>query len=152
MNNEPTNPVYKYLNEQEVDRLMLNIIKEKHKWDEGMLVVRHCAIFDLLRKGYSKNEIQEDIHARWGVDPSVAYKYLREALQYMTKDNEEFGKYARDIQIERLENIAKESKASGKYKEAVMALAELNKIYGLNKETVTVEVDRVFKFGGEESK
>lgn len=152
--NDITPDSFKYLEPEELD----NIIKAKakiagkvHPWTEAELMMRNQVIIDLIGKGLSRRRIQEEIMSRWGVGMTSANLYIKAAYDVLFKGNEEFVQFNRDKQVERLETIITTALNAGEYKAAVMATAELNKLLGLTiNQKVTLEnVDRVFKFGGE---
>lgn len=147
-----TNDIFKFLDPAEIDALIkLKIsVNKRDPWTEAELMMRNQVIVDLLGQGLSRRRIVEEIMSRWGIKQSMAYQWIKEAMELLMEGNEEFLEYNRDKQIERLENIITEAMEAHEYKAAVMATAELNKLLGLTtNQKVTIEnADRTFKFGG----
>lgn len=145
---------FKFLSPEEIDTVIKNrvaVANKNNPWTEAELMMRNQVIIDLIGQGLSRRRIQEEIMSRWGIAYPTANIYIREAYDRLMKGNEEFIAYSRDKQVERLETIITSAMEAGEYKAAVMATAELNKLLGLTiNQKVTLEnVDRVFKFGGE---
>lgn len=148
-----TNDIFKFLDPAEIDALIkLKIsVNKREPWTEAELMMRNQVIVDLLGQGLSRRRIVEEIMSRWGIKQSMAYQWIKEAMELLMEGNEEFLEYNRDKQIERLENIITEAMEAHEYKAAVMATAELNKLLGLTtNQKVTIEnADRTFRFGGD---
>lgn len=148
-----TNDIFKFLDPAEIDALIkLKIsVNKREPWSEAELMMRNQVIVDLLGQGLSRRRIVEEIMSRWGIKQSMAYQWIKEAMELLMEGNEEFLEFNRDKQIERLENIITEAMEAHEYKAAVMATAELNKLLGLTtNQKVTIEnADRTFKFGGD---
>lgn len=148
-----TNDIFKFLDPAEIDALIkLKIsVNKREPWTEAELMMRNQVIVDLLGQGLSRRRIVEEIMSRWGIKQSMAYQWIKEAMELLMEGNEEFLEFNRDKQIERLENIITEAMEAHEYKAAVMATAELNKLLGLTtNQKVTIEnADRTFKFGGD---
>ena len=150
---ETRNDVFKFMDPEEIDALIkLKLITgKKEPWTEAELMMRNQVIIDLLGQGLSRRRIVEELMSRWSVKQSMAYEWIKEAMELLMEGNEEFLEFNRDKQIERLENIITEAMQAHEYKAAVMATAELNKLLGLTtNQKVTIEnADRTFKFGGD---
>lgn len=121
----------------------------QRQWSEEELVMRNQAILCLMAEGYSRPMIVKELMARWEINKTTANKYLRQSVQSLVEDNEEFIKNARDIALARLENLMKDAYEAHDRKSFLSAMEQYNKINGLytEKHEVKEDVSITFDFG-----
>lgn len=152
--------VYTNLTPEEVDVFMKEKIhrsgdiKEKlsnkqREWTDAELAMRNQVILTMVAEGYSRTNISKELQARWEINKTTACRYIRQALDALIEDNEEFIKHARDIAISRLEGVMMEAKEHSDRKSFLSALDQYNKIHGLytEKHEVKEDVSITFDFG-----
>lgn len=152
--------VYKQLSPDELDVFMkerihrTGDIKERlsnkqRMWTEAELAMRNQAIMSMVADGYSRPKISKELQRRWEINKTTANKYIRQALECLVEDNEEFIKHARDIAISRLEGVMVDAKEANDRRSFLAALDQYNKIHALytEKHEVKEDVSISFDFG-----
>lgn len=152
--------VYTQLTEEELDAFMKERIhrsgdiktrasNKQRMWTEAELAMRNQAILTMVADGYSRPMISKELQRRWEINKTTANRYIRESLESLVEDNEEFIKHARDIAISRLEGVMMDAKEHSDRKSFLSALDQYNKIHGLytEKHEVKEDVSISFDFG-----
>lgn len=146
---------------EEYDNIIIPIIirnapatrERVSRWSEDEKRLRHQAIWDLMTEGYSSIEVRKELIARWGIAWPTAKTYYDEALSALAEDDDELKEEARAKSKNRLEKILRECTEGRRYKEALVATDQLNKINNLYTQKLEVEAevmgDMQFNFGGE---
>lgn len=142
------------MNEAEIDKLITDEIKQmknkggsKKCWSERLLKLRHSVILGLIRKGYSRAQIIEELMDRWEVSDDSINNYYNAAIDYLGElcVGEDIGKVKKK-QIERLEAQMKACIDRGNYTNAARYNDMINKINGLYTENQNVNIDGEIKF------
>ena len=142
------------MNEAEIDKLITDEIKQmknkggsKKCWSERLLKLRHSVILGLIRKGYSRAQIIEELMDRWEVSDDSINNYYNAAIDYLGElcVGEDIGKVKKK-QIERLEAQMKACIDRGNYTNAARYNDMINKINGLYTENHNVNIDGEIKF------
>lgn len=142
------------MNEEEIDKLITDEIKQmknkggsKKCWSERLLKLRHSVILGLIRKGYSRAQIIEELMDRWEVSDDSINNYYNAAIDYLGELSlgEDIGKVKKK-QIERLEAQMKACIDRGNYTNAARYNDMINKINGLYTENQNVNIDGEIKF------
>lgn len=142
------------MNEAEIDKLITDEIKQmknkggsKKCWSERLLKLRHSVILGLIRKGYSRAQIIEELMDRWEVSDDSINNYYNAAIDYLGELSlgEDIGKVKKK-QIERLEAQMKACIDRGNYTNAARYNDMINKINGLYTENQNVNIDGEIKF------
>lgn len=133
----------------EIDRLRQKR-KNKHTWQETPLLLRRQIIIDLLGQGLSKTRIVEELMARWGVENSIAYRYVNDAYDYIAELYKDDSDKLKEIALSKLESLAEDAIASRDRTSALKAYDQINKLQGLYEEKVKTEnkTSITFDFGG----
>lgn len=152
--------VYTQLTPDELDAFMKERIhrsgnistrasNKQRMWTEAELAMRNQAILSMVADGCSRPVISKELQRRWEVGRSAANRYIREALDALVEDNEEFIKHARDIAISRLEGVMVDAKEANDRRSFLAALDQYNKIHALytEKHEVKEDVSISFDFG-----
>lgn len=142
------------MNEEEIDKLISDEVKQmknrggsKKTWDERLVKLRHSVILGLIRKGYSRAQIIEELMERWDVCDDSVNKYYNAAIDYLGELSlgEDIGKVKKK-QIERLEAQMKECIERHNYTNAARYNDMINKINGLYTENQNINIDGEIKF------
>ena len=122
---------------------------KQRMWTDAEKAMRNQAILSMVADGYSRPMISKELQARWEINKTTANRYIRESLESLVEDNEEFIKHARDIAISRLEGVMMDAKEHGDRKSFLSALDQYNKIHALytEKHEVKEDVSISFDFG-----
>lgn len=133
----------------EIDRLRQKR-KNKHTWQETPLLLRRQIIIDLLGQGLSKTRIVEELMARWGIENSIAYKYINDAYDYIAELYKDDSDKLKEIALSKLESLAEDAIASRDRASALKAYDQINKLQGLYEEKLKTEnkTSITFDFGG----
>ena len=86
---------------------------------------------DLIVKGYSQRELKRHVQHRWGLSEDSANLYIREARDVVKADLVDLGRtdmLAGKVQV--LEQIARDSVASGRENNAIGAIRLLAELTG----------------------
>lgn len=147
----------KYLTDEEKSNIVLAEIdrlrqkrKNKHTWQETPLLLRRQIIIDLLGQGLSKTRIVEELMARWGVENSIAYRYVNDAYDYIAELYRDDSDKLKEIALSKLESLAEDAIASRDRASALKAYDQINKLQGLYEEKLKTEnkTSITFDFGG----
>lgn len=152
--------VYQYLTPEEIDRLMITRISQfikqggknyKNKWTEGEIQIRNAVILDYIcRQGLSRSETARQLSARWNCSVRTTEKYIRTACDTLVRDYDEYVEYAREMHLERLENLLEDCLSRNLTDSALKVLDQIAKVNGLYTQkqevAITGEVTK-FKFG-----
>lgn len=109
-------------------------------------------ILKKIRKGYSRSNLTEWVMKEYDCIKVTANKWIKQVYADMLVDTEDLQQSAKQIQLERLEDLLKEALESKDRKTALGALEMINKIYSLYTEKKEIKLDTdnlVFKFGDE---
>lgn len=152
--------VYQYLTPEEIDRLMITRINQftrregknyKNKWTEGEIQVRNAVVLDYIcRQGLSRAEASRQLSARWGCSVRTTEKYVRTACDTLVKGYDEMTEVAREVHLERLENLLEGCLERNQIDQSIKVLDQIAKINGLytQKQEISVtDVTTKFKFG-----
>ena len=118
------------------------------KWKGDDKVLRHQLLLYWLTRGMSKAGVVRKCSNLFGVSEAAGWTWVKEAIQYLNARADEFRDYVRDEQIGKLEELVNTCVTSGKMREAMMGMEQLNKIYGLYSESkeIKVKTDEPIKF------
>lgn len=150
----------KYLTDEEKSNIVLAEIdrlrqkrKNKHTWQETPLLLRRQIIIDLLGQGLSKTRIVEELMARWGVENSIAYRYVNDAYDYIAELYRDDSDKLKEIALSKLESLAEDAIASRDRTSALKAYDQINKLQGLYEEKLKTEnkTSITFDFGGNDN-
>lgn len=142
------------MNEEEIDKLIIaeiNCMKNKggskKTWSDRLLKLRHSVVLGLIRKGYSKAQVIEELTDRWDVSDECIINYYNAAIDYLAQISmgEDLGKVKKK-QIERLEAQMKECIARGNFTNAARYNDMINKINGLYTDNQNINIDGEIKF------
>lgn len=119
----------------------------KKTWDEKIVKLRHQVILGLIRKGFSRAQIVEELTDRWDVCVNSINSYYNDALEYLGELSlgEDIGKVKKK-QLERLEAQMKECIERHNYTNAARYNDMINKINGLYTENQNINLDGEIKF------
>ena len=140
--------------DKDIDLLIMNEISthkrnggSKASWDDKMLKLRHKVILGLIRKGYSRAQVVEELTDRWNVSDVSINRYYNDAIEYLGELalGEDIGQIKKK-QIERLEAQMKECIARGNFTNAVRYNDMINKINGLYTENQNINIDGEIQF------
>lgn len=152
--------VFEFLTPDEVDELIKAKLashsskggrwanKAGKLWDERTINIRRAVVYDLLGQGLSRVRIAQELMARWGVTEKPAYDYIKDALENLISDNENFKDSVRESMMHRLESLAEDALAHNDRKSALSAYEQMNKLQGLyvNKVEADVKEDTTIRF------
>ena len=147
--------VLKKLTKEERDGLD-NYIKEKmhvpgfaSKWTVEETRYITGTILDMIRDGYSKSKIYDELVDWWECSIDTSRHYVTEALRTLVKDNEGLREKTRDEIIEMLYEVVRTAKKDKNYKAILSATDQLNKIFSLyvDKKQIDLGGDIKFDFG-----
>lgn len=132
-----------------------NFIKEKMhshsvmKWTVQEQKYITGTILDMIRSGYSKSKIYDELQDRWECTRDTAMRYTTDALRTLVKDNEGLREKTRDEIIEMLYDVIRTAKKDKNYKAILSATDQLNKIFSLyvDKKQIDLGGDIKFDFG-----
>lgn len=117
-----------------------NNVGPKKPWKEDELLIRHQLIINWLGQGIPTMELARHMMNVWNIGDSSAFKFLQEAMKYLTESTDDYRDHMRQTQINKLERWAEECRLSGKYMEASKFTDQLNKLYGLYIDKQKLEV------------
>lgn len=119
----------------------------KKTWDEKIVKLRHQVILGLIRKGFSRAQIVEELTDRWDVCVNSINSYYNDAIEYLGELSlgEDIGKVKKK-QLERLEAQMKECIERHNYTNAARYNDMINKINGLYTENQNINLDGEIKF------
>lgn len=154
---KPNVKVFQLLEDDEIDAYMderihrtgdinTRLSNKQREWTEAEIEIRNMVILEMVKKGYSRPLISLELQRRWNINKTTACRYIRECIDSLVEDNEEFIKEARDIAVNRLEGVMQSSLERGDRSNALKAMDMLNKINGLYTEKVEVKGDAVIAF------
>lgn len=148
--NDSKDGVFRYLSPEDIDKIILRKLElfHQHKhgngntnnWTETELKYRNQVILDYYRQGLSKTRVMEELMNRWGIGESTGRRWVREAINALVADNEDYIEKARDIMTERIQGIAEGCVERGQIDQALKAYDMLNKISGLYNEKKELEI------------
>lgn len=152
--------VYQYLTPEEIDRIMITRISQfikqggknyKNKWTEGEIQIRNAVILDYIcRQGLSRSETARQLSARWNCSVRTTEKYIRTACDTLVRDYDDYVEYAREMHLERLENLLEDCLSRNLTDSALKVLDQIAKVNGLYTQkqevSLTGEVTK-FRFG-----
>lgn len=104
---------------------------------------RHV-IIECIAKGMTYHEIVSKFEKEWNLRTPTVQKYVNDAIAYM-RSEEAIDSY-RSINIQRLDDLYKDSKREGDRKNAIRAIDAQNKMIGAYTENVKVETDGEINF------
>lgn len=157
--------VFKFLDPDEVDRVMITKIKNfgaakgnqrstQFAWTEEELIIRNAVVLDYIcKQGLSRYETAKQLVIRWGINISTADRYVRMAIDSLARFSDEDMKAARDAYIEQLDNIINSAIEQNRLDTALKALKQKAETQGLvveQKEVKITDIPIKFKFGQEE--
>lgn len=156
-----TKGIYREVDEETVDGIVKSRIEawkkgsgKGKKWPDEDLIVRRQAILTLLRNGYSRSRIVEELTRRWEITETTAKTYIKDAILALGATNADFMDHVREVETERLEVMLEEAIKSGDRRTALSCLEMLNKIGGLYGGKIGVDMqvagDMRFDFGTKE--
>lgn len=104
--------------------------------------------------GYSKRECKEKCVQEFGLKPSGAQALMNRAFEFYAQDgNDTFKDCARQLLIDRFDELYSAAAGSDDLSTAARSLENLAKIFGVydNKLELNVNAEITFDFGGEEN-
>lgn len=150
---------FRYLDDDEIDAIVIDRINSTPKrggtrngeWSEEELALRNSVILDYIcNKGISRNETTKILMQRWDVSNATARRYVKDALEELVADYDEFKEYTREQHLQRLEEILEDAKAHNDRKSALSALDQMGKVNGIYVEKkdvkITTEEPIIFEF------
>lgn len=115
-----------------------------YKENEKQIVIRY--IHELMKRGYSKNEMVHYIREKTNFKLDTIYRWINIAYDALTADMDESIEQTRAITKERLEKILQDALETNNYNIALKTTEQLNKINGLYQEKVEVKADTTISF------
>lgn len=109
-------------------------------------------IIEKIRAGYSRQRLMDFVQTEMGYSYQQAVKYVHDAYEVLTINSDKIIEKAKGIQVERLEDLLKNTLESKDNKTAAKVLDMINKIYSLyvDKQQVDLNVNNLkFSFGDE---
>lgn len=152
---------YKFLKPEEIDNIIISHLNNTPrrggkspnvKWSPMELKYRRQVILEYIcEQGLSNRRVKEEIMARWGISLPTADLYVKDAIDSLTPDNEAFIEHARQVQLERLNDMMENFLRDGMIDAAMKCMEMMNKINGLyeTKQKLEVSGDLHFEFGGD---
>lgn len=145
---------FRYLEDDEIDAIITSRIHStarrggKGEWTEDEVMLRNSVVLDYLGKGVSRNETRKILMKRWDVSDATARRYIKDALEELVADYDEFSQYTREQHLQRLEEILEDAMFHSDRKSALSALDQMGKINGLfvDKKDVKVSADETISF------
>lgn len=116
--------------------------KQKKTWKSEEKSARNRLIYDMLVDGMTKASIAWSLQDIFGIGKNTSYVWVNEAIDGCIDGEEEYRKKALEIQIERLSELA----TTGSEKARIAALDQINKLLGLYKEKVDLNVEKPIEF------
>lgn len=141
---------FRYLEDDEIDSIIINRInsspkrggKAKDGWTESEIKLRNSVVLDYIcNQGISRTETQKILAKRWGVTDRTAYRYVKEALDELVVDYDEFAEYSIVQHLKRLESILEDSILHNDRKSALSALDQIAKVQSLYVEKKDINVN-----------
>lgn len=109
----------------------ISILQKKQRQQEIML---------RIREGWSRKRISDWLMETYGITYQYSLNQISECFKQLVAANEGIVESARDMQVERLENLIVEALESNDRKTATKCLDMINKIYGLYSEKKDIEI------------
>lgn len=109
-------------------------------------------IIEKIRAGYSRQRLMDYVQNEMGYSYQQAVKYVHDAYEVLTINSDKIIEKAKGIQVERLEELLKNTLECKDNKTAAKVLDMINKIYSLyvEKQQVDLNVNNLkFSFGDE---
>lgn len=139
--------VYRFLTPEQVDELVKSKIDQFAKkggkgnsgvrWTEGELQLRHSVILEYIcEQGLSRENTAKQISERWNVNISTARRYVREAVESLTKDYDEYVEEVRKTHLERLETILQKALKNDRQETALKVMDQIAKVQGLYEQKI----------------
>lgn len=141
---------FRYLDDDEIDAIIIDRINSSPKkggtrngeWTESELRLRNSVILDLIcNKGVSRNETAKIITERWGVVERTATRYIKDALDELVIDYEDFAEYSRVQHLQRLEGVFEDAISHNDRKSALSALDQIAKVESLYTERKDININ-----------
>lgn len=139
--------IYRFITPEEADELVMSKIAQfakkggktstSIKWTEGELQMRHSVILEYIcNQGLSREATAKQISDRWNVGLNTARRYVKEAVESLTRDFEDYKEEVRKVHLERLESIMQTALENGREDLALKALEQMGKVNGLFEQKV----------------
>lgn len=129
--------------QKQIDTMLATPIPSREKED------RYREIVDAFKRGKTEYDIIAEKSVEWGIKTGTVRNLIHSTLKWVGRDNVMSSEYYREnavnMQKIRLEEIYQRAMNEGKYKEAIAALQEENKIMGLYGNVNFVTTARVSK-------
>lgn len=141
---------FRYLEDNEIDTIITHRInsspkrggKAKDGWTESEIKLRNSVVLDYIcNQGISRTETQKILAERWGVTDRTAFRYVKDALDELVADYDEFIEYSRVQHLQRLEGILEDSLSHNDRKSALSALDQIAKVQSLYVEKKDINVN-----------
>lgn len=156
--NEETLLPFHFMPPEDIDRAIKKFLENKgksaggnKKWPADLIQQRHLVVIDYLRQGLSYKRTSEEIMERWGISEQTAYKYINKAVATLADNREEYIAKSRELITERLEGILAECVEQQDHKNALAAIDQLTRLYGVYapvKQETKIEAPEIkFEFG-----
>lgn len=154
--------VYCFLSPEEIDEIMKSRINQfikrgtknhKNKWSAGEILMRNAVVYDYIcRQGLSRPETSRQLSARWDCSVKTTDRYVRMAMDDLVKDYDGVQNSAREVHLERLNNLLEKTLERNQIDSAIKVLDQIAKVEGLyspQKQEVSIESTPQinFKFG-----
>lgn len=145
------NGVYRFVSPQEADDIITSKMKtfarnnykgSNVKWTEGELNLRHSIILEYIcHQGLSREETARQISDRWSVNISTARRYVREAVESLTRDYDNYTEEVRKMHLERLESMLQDCQERGLMDQALKIMDQIAKVQGMYLERKQVDLN-----------
>lgn len=106
--------------------------------------VKTRLIMEDIAKGCGYADLIEKFSKEWNCSPKTIECYIRDAMEYLQSD--QAVQNLKSINIQRLDNLYKESTSEGDRKNALKAIDLQNKTLGVYEEKVEVKTDEPIEF------
>lgn len=116
--------------------------------EEVNLLIEVRAVAEKLRKGWSRSKIVDYLMTELGMSQTTAYARINKALEWISLSDADLIDKAREVQMERLDDILEQVLKEKNFNAAIKCLDLQNKLQGLyeNKVSVATPEDSTITF------
>lgn len=149
--------IYRFISPEDADKLITSKIDQFAKkggkansgvkWTEGELQLRHSVILEYIcEQGVSRENTAKQISDRWNVNISTARRYVKEAVESLTKDYDEYVEEVRKTHLERLETILQKALDEDRFDIALKATDQIARVNSLYEQKIDLNANTTVTF------
>lgn len=139
--------IYRFISPEEADELIKSKLAQFSrkggkassavKWTEGELQLRHSVILEYIcEQGLSRENTAKQISDRWSVGLNTARRYVKEAVESLTRDYDDYVDEVRKVHLQRLEEMLENALEDDRQETALKIMDQIAKINGLYEQRI----------------